>query len=335
MRRLAILLFLILGVHCVPDPGSGDTCFAEHALSISPAWCKPTLTWPSTIPGMPLAQAPSATPSFPPTISPPYDGDPLSATQLRVDDLTPLQNGIEAARILLYGGGIKRRVSCTSNTNMVVQPLSGVLANLAGTWTALPNTLSATVINPAALSGGLAANTRYWVYAKIVAGPTLTFIVNTTAPDAGLNYQSGDESALWISTFVTNAASNILPYRQSERRFVYSLKTALGGGSVSNLVLDQGSTPGLTAVSTGVLVPADASSKRVAWLISANPTAIGTAAIRATGYGADLVEVGTVATAIDWSGDFEVDGAAALNYFTALSGGGTISVSIWVTGFDL
>lgn len=179
--------------------------------------------WPKTIPGMPLAQAPSATPSFPPTIAPPYDGDPLSATQLRVDDLTPLQNGVEAARLMLYGGGIKRRVLGVSNTVLTISGLA-VLANLAGTWTVV--NLAAGSVNPTTLSGGFVNSTRYWVYVKISAGPVAAVIVTTDAPDAGLNYRTGDDSALWLSTFVVTSAGNLLTYTQSDLDFVYDRHAA-------------------------------------------------------------------------------------------------------------
>ena len=119
----ALLLSCCLAVENSPQQTVNSSADSESG----------TERWPRTIRGMPLAQAPSATPTFPSTIAPPYDGDPLSATQLRVDDLTPLQNGVEAARLMLYGGGIKRRVKCSSNTVMAVQPLGAVLVTVGGT----------------------------------------------------------------------------------------------------------------------------------------------------------------------------------------------------------
>lgn len=170
---------------------------------------------------MPVSQLPSPTPEFPATISPPYDADPLSAIQLRVDDLTPLQNGIEAARLLLYGGGLSRRVICASNTMMTIAPMGAVGALLGTKWTVVTHTMSS-VIDPAALSGGLVLGTRYWVYARLIAGPAINFVVSTTPPDTGLFYMTGDQSSLWISTFVTVPTSaNIMPYTQSNLEFQY------------------------------------------------------------------------------------------------------------------
>ncbi len=203
--------------------------------------------WPRTIRGMPLSQAPSATPSFPPTIAPPYDGDPLSATQLRVDDLTPLQNGIEAARLLLNGGGIKRRIQCAANNIMLIRGMP-VIAKLAGAWTVV--NLATGIVDPGTLSGGLANSTRYWVYAKIDTGPAVSIIVTTDGPDATLNYRTGDESSMWLSTFVTDGSGSIIPYVQSDLDFVYA--------ATSDTALVSGSATVATTVSLNYIIPQQA-----------------------------------------------------------------------------
>ena len=76
-------------------------------------------------------QSPSATPTFPATITPPADGDALSAPTLNTNVETPLQDGVEAARLLTYAGGIRRNVKCTSSTAMVIQPMRAVIATRA------------------------------------------------------------------------------------------------------------------------------------------------------------------------------------------------------------
>ena len=200
---------------------------------------------------MPLAQAPSATPTFPSTIAPPYDGDPLSATQLRVDDLTPLQNGVEAARLMLYGGGIKRRVLGVSNTVLTISGMA-VLANLAGTWTVV--NLAAGSVNPTVLSGGFSNSTRYWVYVKINAGPTAAVIVSTDPPDAGLNYRTGDESALWLSTFVVSSAGHLVTYTQSGLDFQYDHYAS------DDPLLNNGNATVNTTVALNYQIPSQASA---------------------------------------------------------------------------
>lgn len=210
---------------------------------------------------MALSQVPSSTPTFPATISPPYDGDPLSATQLRVDDLTPLQNGVEAARLLLYGGGIRRRVVCTSNTSMVIQPLGAVLVTVTGTWTVVADTSSHS-LNPTTLAGSLAANTRYWVYVAIVAG-SLVFSASTTGPDSGLFYMTGDTSKLYVSTFYTDASANVLQYVQNDREYTYESRTAVGGGTYGNLMLDGGTSTSYSAEPYTAAVPTQANTARL------------------------------------------------------------------------
>lgn len=195
--------------------------------------------------GMASPQNPSATPTFPTTIAPPANGDPLDAQQLNLDVETPIQNGVEAARLLLRGGGLKRRVRCTGNTSMVIQPLGAVMASVGGVWSVVAHTV-ATTIDPSALVA-LAPNTRYWVYAKLSAGPSLSFIINTIAPDIGLSYQQSDESALLISTFSTLGA-NIRPYVQNGNQYKYS---DIGTG----VILNAGSAMVLTDVPFGVTVP--------------------------------------------------------------------------------
>lgn len=205
---------------------------------------------------MALSQVPATVPTFPATISPPYDGDPLSATQLRVDDLTPLQNGVEAARLLLYGGGIRRRVLCSSNTAMTVQPLGAVLVTVTGVWTVIAD-VSSHSLNPTTLAGSLANNTRYWVYVAIVAG-VLTFSASTTGPDSGLFYMTGDTSKLYVTTFYTDASGNVLQYAQNDREYLYESRSATGGGAVGNLMLDGGASTSYSAEPYTGAVPTQA-----------------------------------------------------------------------------
>ena len=178
-------------------------------------------------------QSPSATPTFPATITPPINGDNLSATDLNVNVETPLQNGVEAARMLTYGGGPRRRVVCTSNSVMVIQPLGAVVATVAGVNTVVPWTTGAATIDPDTLAGGLAANTRYWVYATAVlsagAGSPPVFVVSTNAPDAALKYSSASSDQMYVSTFYTDGAASIYKYTQNDNEYTYLGAAVIGG----------------------------------------------------------------------------------------------------------
>lgn len=206
-------------------------------------------------------QSPSATPTFPATITPPVNGDNLSATTLNTDVETPLQNGVEAARMLTYGGGPRRRVVCTSNSVMVIQPLGAVVATVAGVNTVVPWTTGAATIDPDTLAGGLAANTRYWVYATAVlsagAGSPPVFVVSTNAPDAALKYSSASSDQMYVSTFYTDATPDILLYSQNDNEYDYS---TYGTG---NRVLNAGSAVVQTTVSFTGPCPSQASAARV------------------------------------------------------------------------
>lgn len=178
-------------------------------------------------------QSPSATPTFPATITPPANGDALNATTLNTDVETPLQNGVEAARLLTYGGGPRRRVYCSSNTVLVIQPLGAVVATVAGVNTVVPWTTGAATIDPSALSGGLANNTRYWVYATAAlsagAGSPPVFVVSTNAPDAALKYSSASSDQMYVSTFYTDGAASIYKYTQNDNDYTYLGAAVVGG----------------------------------------------------------------------------------------------------------
>ncbi len=174
-------------------------------------------------------QSPSATPTFPATITPPANGDNLNATTLNTDVETPLQNGVEAARLLTYGGGIRRRVQCVNGTDLVIQPLGAVVATVAGLNTVVPWTSGAATVTP----GGLANNTRYWVYATAAlsagAGSPPVFVVSTNAPDAALKYSSASSDQMYVSTFYTDGAASIYKYTQNDNEYTYLGAAVIGG----------------------------------------------------------------------------------------------------------
>lgn len=211
---------------------------------------------------------PSTTPTFPATISPPQNGDNLDAQQLQDDVEVPLQNGVEAARLLTYGGGFDRRVKCTSNTNLVIQPYT-VIATVGGIWTAVQVSTTAT-LNPTVLSAGLTANTRYHVYVYLTLGVP-TYSVVTDAPTADYKYKNGDTSRMWLSTFYVDNASNIVTYSQTNQDFFYYSRTPIMGGAVGNLIYDYAVPFGGVVVNYGALVPTGANAVRLMALTAGNP----------------------------------------------------------------
>lgn len=211
-------------------------------------------------------QSPSATPTFPATITPPINGDNLNATDLNVNVETPLQNGVEAARLLTYGGGLRRRVKCTGSGAgaLTIQPLGAIVVTVAGQPTAFPDfsgsaseRVTSGALNPTTLAGGaLAASTRYWVYA-FGSGGKIDFVASTVAPDSGLRYSSAPSTDyLYVSTFVTDSAGAVSPYTQSDNSYWYNNDVA----SDALVLLNAGSALAPTSVPTNFSVPAEASA---------------------------------------------------------------------------
>lgn len=212
---------------------------------------------------MSIAVTPSSPPTFASTITAPTAGDGVQSVQLRVEADQKLINSVEAARLGLYGGGIRRRVECSSNTVMNVQPLGSVLVKVAGIWTAKDHSSAINVFDPGGLNLGdtLAADTRYWIYAKI-SGGAVTFIRSTTAPDSGLRYMSGagGEDSEYVTTFYTDPDSNVLTYVQEDAEYLYSARRLDAEGS-GNFVLQGGIATIQTTKALGASVPSG--SKRV------------------------------------------------------------------------
>lgn len=274
-------------------------------------------------------QSPSTTPTFPATITPPANSDPCDATQLNTDVETPLQNGVEAARLLTYGGGLRRIVQATDNNTMVIQPLGAVIVTVAGAWTARAN-LSPSTIDPEALAGGaFAASTRYYVYVALVAG-ALTFSVSTTAPDAGRRYKTGDTQYQFVSTFYTNAAMNLLPYKQNDSEYIYSSRT-LAGAVDGNLILNNGTAAIVTTVSIGGSAPSTATGL----LIQHQATATANFAYSNAGFAVGNQEY--IQSALNpWNASGLAGGCFPLDYVSSIeyiNDANTTHAFLWVAGF--
>ena len=210
-----------------------------------------------------------------------------------------------------------------------------VQATEGGVWKVLAH--STTDVFDPTVAGALAASTRYWVYASIVAGVvTYTRVIDTFHPDAGLHYKTGPATDyLYVTTFVTNAAGDILKYTQSDNIYRYGPLTTNGGGVDGNLVLDGGTQTTAHTVSFGYSLPSAASEALLYAGVTGTDTPnrlylgqVGTAAgdpystIESSGVGAQSIQ----------PVPFALTGALQFEYFVAHN---TSSALVWVGGFTL
>lgn len=176
-----------------------------------------------------------------------------------------LLNGVASAQARTYGRPKDILVECESNTSLIIYPVGSFTILDAGVWKTYSNVSnlsfatggSVVTVNPDALTGGLVANTRYWVYLKKPTGADPFDVIilaqsgATNTPDRNMAYLTADQSATLISSFWTDHAGDILTYRQIGGRFMFKTRTATGGGARGNLMLDLGSAVAATAVNFG------------------------------------------------------------------------------------
>lgn len=222
---------------------------------LSFAACAPEGGLPS---GMPTNIVPNAIPSIITTLPIPNDGEIANSASL-AQFVSPLADDVEGYRKLTYGGGLRRKVVCDSNTNMVISPLGAVVIRVGGVWKVYTHT-TATTVSPATISGGLAASTGYWVYAYDNAG-ALGFTASVIGPDTGFRYMSGNDAYFLVSYFSTDTLSNVVKYNQNDLEFRF--------GPGSPTILSSGSSLVVTPLTTTPYVPTQATSLRYAALINA------------------------------------------------------------------
>ncbi len=209
----------------------------------------------------PLGMTTNIVPASPPTITTsldiPSDGEVANSLSLQLF-AEPLNTDVEAFRQLTYGGGLRRRVVCTSNTVMTVQPYGGIVVlSSTGEWIVFQAIGSAIPLNPTTLTGGLVANTRYWVYIY-ESGGVAAYTASTTGPDLGLKYKNGDEKYFYLTTFYTDTVGNVFPYVQSDN--VYRYSDVYAAGAANDLqVLSAGAATAPTTVTYGNTVPSQSS----------------------------------------------------------------------------
>ena len=278
---------------------------------------------------MPITIAEPTAPKYPPSLILPTAGDAVGSTSgaAPADPIwIKLQSGVAAARFQTYGN-CSRRVDCPASNTMYISPLGGIAVKVAGEWVAYldapPAPITGHAFDPT--NGGavtLANSTRYWVYVSIVAG-ALVFSISTTEPDSGTKFMEGDESKLYVSTFVTNGSGVIIPYVQTDGAYRYvDTPTVLTSGSAT--------TP--TSVTLTPVIPSRATR---AWLCA---SAVTTGAAR-RGYvnsSASLADGFTVSddgvNTARAQGDVALQGASTCSYYVSNAGMG---LKIAVIGFWL
>lgn len=145
-----------------------------------------------------------------------------------------------------------------------------VLSATNGTWEDIPldPTSALYLPNVVTLSGGVAPNTRYYIYAYKSAD-RIAFEVDTTAPYipgvAGVNVaprwkNSGADglSRVYISTFLTDNNGDIIEWSDTNTKYTYNrLTTNIGFWQTGNLIFDPGTvtTGGWVAVAVSFCVP--------------------------------------------------------------------------------
>lgn len=278
---------------------------------------------------MPMTYNEPTAPKYPPSLILPTVGDAVGSTSGAAPADTiwrKLQGGVAAARYQGYGN-CSRRVDCPASNTMYISPLGGVVVKVAGEWVAYldapPSPITGITFDPT--NGGavtLANSTRYWVYVTIVAG-ALVFSISTTEPDSGTKFMEGDESKLYVSTFLTDSSGNIRPYIQIDGAYRYvDVPAVLASGSA-------------TVPTSVTLTPAIPSRCTRAWLCA---SAVTTGAAR-RGYVNSNASVADGFSVSDdgvnlaiGQGDVAVQGASTCSYYVSNAGMG---LRIAVIGFWL
>lgn len=227
---------------------------------------------------MPTNIVPNAIPSIVTTLPAPNDGEIANSASL-TQFVTPLVDDTEAYRLLLYGGGFRRKATCVSNTNLTIYPLGAVVIQVAGVWKVYSHTI-ATTVDPTVISGGLAASTGYWVYAYNNAG-ALGFTTSATPPDSGYRYKTGDTGYWFVSYFSTDGLGNVATFIQNDLTFRFA--------PFGPTVLTAGNVVGITPFTVTPYIPAQATG--LSYLMQINATVAGRYADIIDSSGSDPVRI--------------------------------------------
>lgn len=174
---------------------------------------------------MPTLLNPASPPGFPSQLTTPADGDPANAASVNVA-FQAILDGEDAAR--LSSVGRRFRYWTLDGANIVVQPLGGFAVTSFGAWFAARHSVVTTVNAAAALGAGLAASTRYHLYARIVGG-VVTFAAGLDGPDSGLLFRALSTDYLWVGTFITDSNAQVVPQIAADGKVRYPASKFLDG----------------------------------------------------------------------------------------------------------
>lgn len=330
MRNYLLLFVFVFG--CVPADNQVQSLDLSQCQIGWGGACSST-----TIPSMPLAQTPATTPTFPATISPPYDGDPLSATQLRTDDLTPLQNGVEAARLMLYRGiSVKPGLRSTNGTTVDMRGIPAMVVTAGGIWT-VKGPIATQTFAVADLEGGgaFANNTHYYMYLYL-SGGVVTKQISLTAPDAYNTYKTGSTDYAYVGTFRIDGSGVILPFAASKGRYTYTQAVGQAAGTGLNATA-------YTAVSLANYVPPTSQTAMVFLRLSAVAADNADLSVRTAGYTAAGYTGGNFVQRKIWSNgangeytgvsEIALDSSQQIEYKISTVAAGSVA-AIYVAGYD-
>ena len=287
--------------------------------------CVPAADGSGYLPSMTQTLTPAANTGLPATLTLPIDSEPANAASL-VMWAQPILNGLAGAQTVTVGGPMRRRVSCTSNTVMTIQPFA-LQSTVGGVWKILPTAASAYTINPTTLTGGLGTSVRWWVYAWNNAG-AVAFFASSTGPDAALQFMSGSGGQyLYITTFIVNAAGNVVKYSQADNSYTYLRHPAAGGGALDVLVLDVNTT-GSGTVNYGYVVPMGAAYAKLGLQLQGGAGPVNASI---SGIGTEVM-VDMTSTANIQSAYFEMPFGVGFDWALTNNTG---QFSVWVNGFVL
>lgn len=191
-----------------------------------------------TLRGMPTLLVPAAPPRFPSQLTTPADGDPATAASVN-GAFQALIDGEDAARLASVGRRL--RSFSVDGTTVTVLPVGGFSTTIAGSWHAGRHNVATAVNAATALGGPLAATTRYHLYAYI-SGGTVSFVVATDAPDAGLLFRASSTDFLWVATFITDTNGLIVPQTQVDGRVRYLARKAGDGLGLISVTVNAGAS---------------------------------------------------------------------------------------------
>lgn len=220
---------------------------------------------------MPSLIVPDTIPAYPATLTTPADGDPANAASVNVA-FQALENGTDGARrMLTTSARTAYRYRSTDGLNITFGPI-GAYPLFNAAWVTAGINVTTTFAASTKLGAGLAALTRYYVYAGLTAGVP-DFLVSTNAPAGDLRFMSGNNAWYLVGTFITDSASKIVPQIGTERGVEYlgpGASFIFGAPHTLRILAVNAGAGAWTDVPLGLGVPSFASTARIAYQVGSS-----------------------------------------------------------------